>query len=180
MLFRTILLVPSLLASLTACAFFADNKTAGENPALRAEVVELFDRFESLLVSRNLDELESLLADDLSYSEPGVPVLSKAELMERERRSATANPVSTLEYDVISVKEAGDVIAADVTLDFETRIPQGKEEVLFTGTIEQTVEIIRKGDGLRFLSVTVTRQDLFRNGELAVGAEAIDEMHAGE
>lgn len=166
-------------AHLAGCAPEPDSATVQENQnKLIVETEAFLTDFGEALMAREFEKLEPMLAEDFRYQEPGSPVLSKDQLLERERRGAAGGPVSTLEYKVIDAKEIEGPIVADVELTFETRLPEGEETILFSGEISQEVQMRRAGDVLQFVSVEVTEQQLFRNGE-PVGTEAIEEMHAG-
>ena len=162
-----------------ACSDSQTKIDPSTEPALKSEMTAFFTVFKTALEVRDFDRIETLLADDFVYQEPGSPVLSKDGLLEREKRGASGGPISEVSYKVLSASEEQGVISSGVELRFETRLPKGDEVVLFTGVIAQDVTAVRAGDDLLFRSVTVREQQLFRNGE-PVGAEAIAEMHAGE
>ena len=171
--------VSCTLLFLCFCApIIAGAETVEPSPDLRDEVAAHLQTFTEALTARDFSTLEAMLAEDFSYREPGSPVLDKAALLERERRGASAGPVSEIDYTVLSAKEENGRISADVEMVFETRLPQDGETVLFSGSIAQTVLVVREPTGLKFLAVDVESQTLYRNGE-PVGAEAIEEMHAG-
>ena len=165
--------------ALSACDMPSEPVNTPPELRLTEEVTGLLNTFKDALEARDFETLENLLADDFRYQEPGAPTLSKAELLEREKRGASGGPVSEIGYSVLSVSEAGDILSSDVELRFETRLPKGEDTILFTGVISQTVTAARTPNGLLFKSVDVKEQKLFRNGEPA-GAEAIEEMHAGD
>ena len=180
MLTRCVLFTFITIFSLPACETNVKPTTEYSNTTmLQAEVSRFLETFRTALEARDFATLETLLAEDFSYREPGSPVLSKSGLLARERRGASGGPVSEIEYDVLSASEANGVITSDVELQFETRLPKAGETILFNGVISQSLTAVRTPDGLLFRSVDVKSQRLFRNGE-PVGAEAIEEMHAGD
>ena len=179
MMIRPAFFIFIITLALSACSM---PSTPANDPSVlksNQEMTGLLNTFKDALEARDFETLENLLADDFRYQEPGTPALSKAQLLEREKRGASGGPVSEIEYSVLSVSEAGDILSSDVELKFETRLPKGEDIILFTGVISQTVTAARTNNGLLFKSVEVKDQQLFRNGEPA-GAEAIEEMHAGD
>lgn len=177
---KTAALVPFLLGILFGCQTTSNT--------LEQEALGFINEFKNALEQREFQRLDAMLAEDFTYQEPGSPVLSKLALLEREKRGASAGPVSTLTYTIIDASEKGDLVTANVQLEFETKMPNNDNPniesgsvssgTIFSGTILQVVVLRRTALGFEFKSVDVLSQTLFRNGQ-PVGAEAIEEMHEG-
>ncbi|MEM0943034.1 MAG: nuclear transport factor 2 family protein [Pseudomonadota bacterium] len=145
---------------------------------LEREISSLLERFQSLLLARDFDALEGLMAEGFTYAEIDGSTLDRQSLLARERQGASARPQTEVSHRLLCARKTGVGAEALVVMGFRTVLGEGSGEVVFEGSGRERVTLTRAGGAWLFQRVAIEDQRLTRNG-VPAGAEAIEEMHRG-
>ena len=146
---------------------------------LAKNVAALLETFQTKLLARDFDALETLMTEDFTYVEADGSTLDREALLARERRGAVGQPVTEIEHELISVEGDDRQAEAVVEMRFRTVIGQESSAVTYEGRGRERVRLRNDGASWKFQTVVIEQQELTRNGETA-GGEAIEEMHRGD